>query len=143
MEKKENKVYNLSDIIGDDTQLAQKNFFCVGDWVYIPAMNEKGKVIGWNFDKQWEEDSITLRMQDGRELKVLESNCKPIDYGPKTAFLTELSELLQKYDASVRAEIIGFEGLLPSMSLLIGNEQFYFPGQREITANNVLNYDKE
>lgn len=152
MSGKENKVYNLSDIIGDGTQLAQKYIFNFGDWVYIPTIDEKGKVIGRHYDEQWEEDSLTLRMQDGREMKVLESNCKPTDHDPKTAFLTELSELLRKYDAKIDLGFAGHDGENPYINITLGNngdvewtdsdfynKDFRFP----LTADNVFNYDKE
>ena len=113
--------------------------FCINydDEVRV-AEGDYGEVV--SVDK----DRICVDLDEPQSISVWVTDvelAEPI--GPKTAFLAELSELLRKYDASVRAEIIGFRGLLPTMGFIIGNELFYFPEQGEITADNVLNYDKE
>lgn len=142
---KENKVYNLSDVIPDCTQLAQSDFIYVGDWIYIPAINEKGKVIGVYADKEWNESGYHVRMQDGRELKVLESNCKLADYIPKTAFLTEMQALLKRYNAYIFP--CGYE--VDGLSIVINDKyeihynMYEWSTMHDLSADNIFNYEKE
>lgn len=71
---------------------------------------------------------------------------------PKTAFLTELAELLRKYDAKIDLGFAGHDGENPYINITLGNngdvewtdsdfynKDFRFP----LTADNVFNYDKE
>lgn len=134
--------------------------FKIGDWVYIPAINEKGEVLGGCIDTTWNEKSYHVRMEDGRELDVLESNCKLADYDPKTAFIEELSELLRKYDARINLGI-RTEDRVCGVVLEVNNEDLFYPVKIEdmsndptiiyqipqsnypLTADNIFNYEKE
>lgn len=61
---------------------------------------------------------------------------------PKTAFLTELKELLAKYDASFEFYDVY------DMSIMVGKEEIKLgwlnkENAPSITADNIMNYDKE
>lgn len=74
---------------------------------------------------------------------------EPVD--PKTAFLSELKGLLEKYDAKISAYSVGYDGEL-DLTFDVGNcEVLYsednpiFKGHsvHTITADNIMDYDKE
>ena len=62
---------------------------------------------------------------------------------PKTAFLTELKELLEKYDASIYAGGYDADGI----GLNIGSDNVYYTTNYNfgdyITASNIMDFDKE
>ncbi|MDE6536066.1 MAG: hypothetical protein K2K82_08690 [Muribaculaceae bacterium] len=144
MSEKENKVYNLSDIIGDGTQLAQGNYFVRGDWACVKESGKKGLVKETHNGDC--EQLVTLLMEDGTILKIRSDECTFTTPDPKTAFLTELSELLRKYDAKIHDGeyyYIGFEiGANSDDSQMIHCE-LSKTDDLCITADNVINFNKD
>ena len=149
MSKKANKVYNLSDIVPNATQLAQGNYFVCGDWACVKESGKKGLVKETHNGDC--EQLVTLLMEDGTILKIRSDECTFTTPDPKTAFLTELSELLRKYDAKIDLGFAGHDGENPYINIALGdnadiewtdsdfyNRDFRFP----LTADNVFNYDK-
>ena len=117
--------------------------FKVGDWVVVKL--EEVQFVG----------IITNKTELGYEVKdnnhyyqfVLEQYLERID--PKTAFLTELSELLRKYDAGINASWDEYyDDDCPKIDIdVIFNgsvEGICFENMlgKALTADNVLNYDK-
>ena len=137
MSKKEIKV-------GDRVRFKK---FCINydDEVRV-AEGDYGEVV--SVDK----DRICVDLDEPQSISVWVTDvelAEPID--PKTAFLTELSELLRKYDAKIDAGCMGYDSDNPYINIALGdnadiewtdsdfyNKDFRFP----LTADNVLNYDK-
>lgn len=72
-------------------------------------------------------------------------------YAPKTAFLSELKGLLEKYDAEISAYAVGYDGEL-DITFNIGNVEILYSENNpifkghsvhSITADNIMDYDKE
>ena len=147
MNEKENKIYNLSDIIGDGAQLAQGNYFVPGDWACVKESGKKG-LVKETTGSEWDQ-SVRLLMEDGTILEIHSDECTFTTPDPKTAFLTELSELLRKYDAKIRWSIgLTYEDRMRSSANIevhTPNFDHYFSGETGVTltADNVFNYDKE
>ena len=123
-------------------------------------MSEKEIKVG---DRVAVEDSrcsgIVTEIRDGRckvrypSGRVMNFPVEVLEHrdDPKTAFLTELSELLRKYDAKIDAGCMGYDSDNPYINIALGdngdvewtdsdfyNKDFRFP----LTADNVFNYDK-
>lgn len=118
--------------------------FCINydDEVRV-AEGDYGEVVSVDKDRICvdldEPQSISVRVTDVEF-------AEPID--PKTAFLTELSELLRKYNAKIRWSIgLTYEDRTRSSANIevhTPNFDHYFSGETGVTltADNVLNYDK-
>lgn len=125
--------------------------FKVGDRVrtieslmYLPA-NITGVIVGkqadGRFKVQIDEEEDLYAFYYPKQLDLIES------YDPKTAFLSELKELLAKYDASIIGG--GYEGYGDYLQVQLGMDEPFDVGESEygdrciLTADNVMNYDKE
>lgn len=87
-----------------------------------------------------------------REARMMTSACpmeevEPVD--PKTAFLSELKGLLEKYDASImldaKGSYCGNDVESVTMSLCFNNEHIDYTitdFDKEITPDNIMDYDK-
>lgn len=74
--------------------------FKQGDRVFIPKGNIYATVIdNKDISSAWNEPLLFLRRDDGFKFYCLESNCTHPDI--TTAFLTELQNLLRKYEAVI------------------------------------------
>lgn len=68
-------------------------------------------------------------------------------YDPKTAFLSELKELLAKYDASIIGG--GYEGYGDYLQIQLKMDEPFDVGESEygerciLTADNIMDYNKE
>lgn len=113
-----------------------KNEFKVGDKVMFKGNGESHVIIGIN-DEGLYRVSGSCGCFGAQYLE---------HYDRKTAFLTELQELLRKYDARI------YDGDLYAIHIEIGyhdtkSEQadylFYQSGNDEINADNIMDFDKE
>ena len=120
-------------------------------------MSEKEIKVG---DRVAVEDSrcsgIVTEIRDGRckvrypSGRVMNFPVEVLEHrdDPKTAFLTELSELIRKYNAKIRWSIgLTYEDRTRSSANIevhTPNFDHYFSGETGVTltADNVLNYDK-
>lgn len=129
--------------------------FNVGDRVrtteslmYLPA-NITGvivsKQVDGRFKVQIDEEEDLYAFYYPKQLELIEP------YDSKTAFLSELKGLLEKYDAKISAYSVGYDGEL-DLTFDVGNcEVLYsednpiFKGHsvHTITADNIMDYDKE
>lgn len=102
----------------------------VGRICEVASVSEGACVTFKNCDSYWHTEVLEL--------------VEPLD--PKTAFLTELQELLRRYDARI------YDGELYSIHIEVGyhstkSEQadylFYESDNDEINADNIMEFDKE
>lgn len=103
--------------------------FKVGDWVFLKMGDFQ--VVGIITEKA--ELGYVVKANNSYFQYVLDEYMERID--AKTAFLHDLSELLRKYDAKIGA--YGENDFL----IRIGDDTYDHKGL--LTADNVLNYDKE
>ena len=109
--------------------------FNIGDWVIVKL--EEVQFVG----------IITNKTDLGYEVKdnnhyyqfVLEQYLERID--PKTAFLTELSELLDKYHASIYVDFDQSDEIYTT-TIAVGEDSVKYSNTYGIDTDNVLNYDK-
>lgn len=94
-------------------------------------------------------DGYILKPDTDDDMWIADTDVEP--YDPKTAFLSELKGLLEKYDAKISAYSVGYDGEL-DLTFDVGNcEVLYsednpiFKGHsvHTITADNIMDYDKE
>lgn len=82
------------------------------------------------------------------DTKIDCGNCQFNNPDPKTAFLTELSELLRKYDAKIRWSIgLTYKNRMRSSANIevhTPNFSHYFSGETgvTITPDNIFDYEK-
>lgn len=114
----------------------ERHFDCGND-IGALTNDDIGIVIGQSYDADFIEVSffngfVCLDFTED-ELELIEP------YDPKTAFLSELKELLEKYNAKidVRLDYSASEIAV----VMIGNE--IVADGRPITADNIMDYDKE
>lgn len=93
----------------------------------------------------WGDDEEALSFVEASALTLLEAY-KPTD--PKTAFLTEMQELLEKYDMTIGT----FEGCtVPTMPYGVmfgsryqyGDDIYVFYDMPVISSDNIFDYEKE
>lgn len=138
-----------------------KNKFNIGDRVRVAANIEQPYYL-------WVEKGDTGVVVEGKPANGFE--CVKIDgaaymnyvcverkyletdttYDPKTAFLSELKGLLEKYNASImldaKGSYCGDDVESVTMSLCLNNEHIDYTitdFDKEITSNNIMDYDKE
>lgn len=128
--------------------------FNIGDRVMCTDNGALGVITSIDIDPIGVCDGYTVLFDDGEETwicadMVVHSDEPP--YDPKTAFLSELKGLLEKYDAKISAYSVGYDGEL-DLTFDVGNcEVLYsednpiFKGHsvHTITADNIMDYDKE
>lgn len=96
-------------------------------------------------------DGYILKPDTDDDMWIADTDVEP--YDPKTAFLSELKGLLEKYDASIN---VGWndgwqsddrEYPLIDMCIQIGNNPYAIGFDdvlaKSLTADNLMNYDKE
>ena len=98
-------------------------------------------------------DGCDIRFEDGDELFLLNKWLEKIDdcTDPKTAFLTELKELMEKYDAKIDIPLLDYDTLgFPDVNveITLGEAEsqinICYPCMKEksITPSNIFDYDK-
>lgn len=119
--------------------------FNIGDKVTYLPYNMQGEITAvhsrglYGVKYPDEDDSFTVNEAD---LEFTD---------PKTAFLSELKGLLEKYDAEISAYAVGYDGEL-DITFNIGNVEILYSENNpifkghsvhSITADNIMDYDKE
>lgn len=123
--------------IGNDMNEQKK--FKVGNRVRSKFYGIVGTVI--DVDK----DGYIINPDHLDEMWIAEDDAER--YDPKAAFLSELKELLAKYDASIIGG--GYEGYGDYLQVQLRMDEPFDVGESEygdrciLTADNVMNYDKE
>ncbi|MBD5302406.1 MAG: hypothetical protein HDS16_05360 [Bacteroides sp.] len=79
--------------------------------------------------------ALTLNIADVEPIKPL---------GRRTAFLTRLQSLLREFDATIEVDQTSYDSL-PNIVLWIDGlkESAYYSAITEITADNIMGFDKE
>lgn len=130
--------------------MSEQKTFNIGDRVMCTDNGALGVITSIDIDPIGVCDGYTVLFDDGEETwicadMVVHSDEPPYDL--KTAFLSELADVLRKHNA----EIIGggFEGYGDYLQVRLGNESPFDVGEDNqydgvvLTADNIMDYDKE
>ena len=124
--------------------------FEIGDRVMCTDNGALGVITSIDIDPMGVCDGYTVLFDDGEETwicadMVVHSDEPP--YDPKTAFLSELKELLEKYNVN----LIAHKTDMPISAYFVGEEMPFANVGKEVnrgcgvvvTADNIMDYDKE
>ena len=141
--------FNVGDRVRAKNPNWELHFDCGNDFGIL-THTDVGIVKG---QSHYGDDFIEVAYCDGwvcedfteDELELVEA------YDPKTAFLTELKGLLEKYDAKISAYPSGWDGETDicftvgdiDISYSDDNPIFKDKNFSEITPDNIMDYDKE
>lgn len=100
-----------------------------------------------------DDNGILITLDNPEHIRIFDTDyIEPITPSdPKTAFLSELKGLLEKYDAKISAYSAGYDGELDltfnvgDIEVLYSDENPIFKGHsvHTVTSDNIMNYDKE
>lgn len=130
--------------VGDRVRLKEYyEFTCANELTYIDV-DEVGivkAVHGGYIEIDFSDMPVWLEFHED-EIELVES------YDPKTAFLSELKGLLEKYGAKMSADVSGpdLDCAEVDMLFLIGDDEIRFNVSMFnsfITPDNMMDYDKE
>lgn len=125
--------------------MSNEQDFKVGDKVLIPPYYTIGKIIAicgspadLHYCVKFDTGICAYYYKD--ELKLVDEN----PYDRRTAFLTELQALLHKYDAEIEVEQTGYDSM-PNIVLYTdgGKDSAYYSTRVGLTADNIMEFDKE
>lgn len=132
--------------------MSMENKFQVGDRV---RFGKVGKPMISGVISDYARDNhfwvITLEGKFRVPEEALTHDTDTATHDPKTAFLTELKGLLEKYDAKIGAYPAGWDGEI-DICFSVGDEEVMYSDENpifkgsdvcEITADNLMDYDKE
>lgn len=119
--------------------------FKVGDRVMCTDNGVLGVITSIDIDPMGVCDGYTVLFDDGEETwicadMVVHSDEPP--YDPKTAFLSELKELLEKYNASIYVTFNQSDEIYTT-TIAIGEDSVKYNYTDGIDCDNIMDYDKE
>nr|DAN28976.1 MAG TPA: Tudor-interacting repair regulator protein [Caudoviricetes sp.] len=119
--------------------------FNVGDRVMCTDNGALGVITSIDIDPIGVCDGYTVLFDDGEETwicadMVVHSDEPP--YDPKTAFLSELKGLLEKYNASIYVDFNQSDEIYTT-TIAVGEDSVKYNSTDEIDCDNIMDYEKE
>jgi hypothetical protein len=125
--------------------MSMEKKFNVGDRVMCTDNGALGVITSIDIDPIGVCDGYTVLFDDGEETwicadMVVHSDEPP--YDPKTAFLSELKGLLEKYNASIYVDFNQSDEIYTT-TIAVGEDSVKYNSTDEIDCDNIMDYEKE
>lgn len=119
--------------------------FNAGERVMCTDNGALGVITSIDIDPIGVCDGYTVLFDDGEETwicadMVVHSEEPP--YDPKTAFLSELKGLLEKYNASIYVDFNQSDEIYTT-TIAVGEDSVKYNSTDEIDCDNIMDYEKE